>query len=133
MRLVAFILLLGICGCAPLPPLCIPPGQAMVTVDMLFGRKIGGRLAVSEEAFREFTAREITPRFPDGLTIIDADGQWRAHPGSAIIREPSKLVMISFHDDPQRRVSINEISDAYKRAFRQQSVLSIVRTACVSF
>ena len=38
--------------------------------DLLFGRKIGGQGIVGEGAWRRFVAREITPRFPDGLTIL---------------------------------------------------------------
>lgn len=101
--------------------------------ELMFGRDIGHHLGVSEIAWARFVAREITPRFPDGLTITDAYGQWRERPNGRIVREPSKLVVIVLpgHDDDQAR--LDAIVNAYKREFRQQSVGVIVQSACVSF
>lgn len=105
----------------------------MISAEMLFGRKIGDRVGVSEADFAAFAAREITPRFPDGLTIIDARGQYRDAGRERLIREPSKLVLITFRSDPQKRAALGEIAEAYKTAFRQQSVLTTVRETCASF
>lgn len=120
-------------GCASLPGICVAPAQPMVSAEMLFGRKIGDRVGVSEADFARFAAREITPRFPDGLTIIDARGQYRDTERGRLIREPSKLVLLTFRDDPQKRVALSEIAEAYKTAFKQQSVLTTVRETCASF
>jgi hypothetical protein len=46
---------------------CIPGTADTLVVELLFGRNIGGRLGVSEKAFRRFVDREVTPRFPNGL------------------------------------------------------------------
>lgn len=105
----------------------------MVSAELLFGRNIGDRLGVSEADFTRFAAREITPRFPDGLTIIDARGQYRDTERARLIREPSKLVLVTFRDDPQKRLALKEIAEAYKVAFKQQSVLTTVRETCASF
>lgn len=104
-----------------------------MTAELIFGRNIGGRLGVSEAAFAQFLAREITPRFPDGLTVVDARGQWRDAERGTAVREPSKLVLLTFRDDSEKREGLVKIADAYKRQFRQQSVLTSVRTSCVSF
>lgn len=101
--------------------------------DLLFGRKIGGQGVVSEGAWRRFVAREITPRFPDGLTILDGRGQWREPATKRIIREPSSVVMIAMPGNAEDYDRLNQIAEAYKRQFRQQSVGIIVRPACVSF
>lgn len=105
----------------------------MISAEMLFGRNIGERLGVSESDFASFAAREITPRFPDGLTIIDARGQYRDAGSGRLIREPSKLVLITFRDDPQNRAALGAITNADKTTFRQQSVLVTVRETCASF
>lgn len=105
----------------------------MATAELLFGRNVGPRVGVSEAAFASFVAAEITPRFPDGLTVIDAKGQWRDSERGGIVREPSKIVQIIFADDVIKRADLDAIADAYKRAFRQQSVLTSVRSACVRF
>ena len=120
-------------ACTVLPQACVPPAESMITAELLFGRKIGDRVGVSEAAFAAFVAREITPRFPDGLTVVDAKGQWRDSERGGIVREPSKLVLLTFRDDPARRESLGAIAEAYKRQFRQQSVLTSVRASCVSF
>jgi hypothetical protein len=129
----ALLVLLGLPGCASLPPACLPPAKLMASAELLFGRNIGDRLAVSDAAFATFTAAEITPRFPEGLTVLDAKGQWRDAERGRLVREPSKLVLISFDDDASKRAALTAIADAYKRKFRQQSVLTSVRSACVSF
>jgi hypothetical protein len=120
-------------GCATLPPLACGSGQeAMLTAELLFGRKIGERLGVSEAAFRRFIGEEVTPRFPDGLTVLDASGQYRDSSGR-LIREPSKLLLIVLKDEPEGRARLAAIAQAYKSRFHQQSVGTILRPTCVSF
>ena len=131
-RVLVALALIGLPGCASLPPICTSPAQPMVSAEILFGRNIGDRLGVSEAAFAQFTASEITPRFPDGLTIIDARGQYRDG-GGRLIREPSKVVLITFRDDAQRLTDLVAIADAYKARFSQQSVLTTVRNTCATF
>ena len=120
-------------ACMMLPQACAPPAESMVTAELLFGRNIGDRLGVSDAAFADFLAREITPRFPDGLTVVDARGQWRDSERGRIVREPSKLVLLIFRDDATKRENLSTIVEAYKNRFRQQSVLSSLRTSCVTF
>ena len=105
----------------------------MVHAELLFGRNIGDRLGVSETAFRRFTGKEITPRFPDGLTVIDARGQYREAANGRLMREPSKLVLIVFADDSNKRAALEAIASAYKAQFSQQSVLTTVRDTCARF
>src|SRR5215831_18665015 len=78
---------------------CSAPQQAMQQIELMFGRNIGGRLGVSETAWSRFLAREVTPRFPDGLTVVDASSQWRDKERGALVREPSKLVTIVTAED----------------------------------
>lgn len=121
-------------GCASLPPQTCRPGQeAMLTAELLFGRKIGERLGVSETAFRRFVDEEVTPRFPDGLTVLEASGQYRDTASGALIREPSKLLLIALKDEQEGRARLAAVAQAYKTRFQQQSVGTILRPACVSF
>src|SRR5258707_8051902 len=66
---------------------CDAPQRPMQQIELMFGRSIAGHLRVGEAAWSRFLAREITPRFPDGLTVLDAAGQWpgprRGRPGRA--------------------------------------------------
>lgn len=101
--------------------------------ELIFGRSIGGRAGVSDEQWLSFVDNEITPRFPDGLTVFEAAGQWWDKASRRIIREPSKIVLIVLPGNPEDLARLNEIAEAYKRNFGQQSVGVIVRPACVAF
>jgi uncharacterized protein DUF3574 len=101
--------------------------------ELMFGRKIGDRIGVSEGEWGRFVDREITPRFPAGLTVFNAAGQWRDKDSNKIVREPSKIVQIVLPGDDGEFSRLNEIAEAYKTRFKQQSVGVIVRPACVSF
>ena len=107
-------------------------GQRSTEVaQLLFGRNIGNRFGVSESAWSRFVDREIVPRFPDGMTVFDATGRYRL--ANRVARERSKIVEIALPGTPEDMVRLNEIVEAYKSRFKQQSVGLIVRPACVSF
>ncbi len=115
------------------PPLVCPAGQTRATTaELVFGRNVGDRLGVSDEDWKRFIDEDVTPRFPDGLSVLDVQGQWRA-PGGPIVREPSKIVYLVLDGGPDDPAKIAGIREAYKRRFHQQSVLLISRLACVAF
>jgi hypothetical protein len=107
--------------------------KSQQVAELLFGRKIGDRIAVSEAKWAGFVDREITPRFPDGVTVFNITGQWRDADRNRIVREPGKLVMIVLPGKDDDLERLNQVTAAYKRRFRQQSVGVILRPACVSF
>jgi hypothetical protein len=101
--------------------------------ELLFGRNIGNRIGVSEAAWTRFVAREMTPRFPDGLTTVDATGQWRDTKTGKVVREPSKRVEIVLPGAGDDEAKLDAIVAAYKKQFHQQAVGVVVRPACVAF
>lgn len=113
-------------------PPCPTGTERYAEYRLFFGRSRGGVEVVTDAAWRTFLAEEITPRFPDGLTVTDAAGQWRG-PSGSIERERAKvlLVLAAPGDEGMRRTG--EIAAAYKRAFGQGSVLRVVGSACASF
>jgi Protein of unknown function (DUF3574) len=102
-------------------------------VELMFGRKIADRIAVTEDEWARFVDQEITPRFPDGLTVFSAAGHRRDQSSNRMLREPSKVVMIVLPGKAEDLAQVNEIAQAYKTRFKQQSVGVILRPACVSF
>lgn len=100
---------------------------------MFFGRNIGDTLGVSEADWAGFLASEVTPRFPDGLTVLDAQGQWRDSDTGAIVQEPAKMLVLIMDDEVADRASVAAISQAYKTRFQQQGVAVMIERACVSF
>jgi hypothetical protein len=107
---------------------CTGTQKPWVVADLLFGRT-----HVSETSWARFLATEVTPRFPDGFTVIDAKGQWRQSGDEKISRERSKLLMIAMPPSADNDERLQKIIEAYKTRFKQQSVGLIVRPACVSF
>jgi hypothetical protein len=101
--------------------------------ELLFGRDIGHELGVSDAAWSRFVAGEMTPRFPDGLTVTDVLGQWRDPSRGAVVRERSKHVEIVLPGNADDEDRLDAVAAAYKRRFHQQSVAIIIRPACVSF
>lgn len=111
--------------------------QPFVRTELYFGlSKPDGE--VTEEAFQNFVDTEVTPRFPHGLTVLDGKGQFRDVSGNRIA-EASKLLILlyPFQDtagaafEPFREVEA--IRTAYKKAFRQESVLRADEPSCLSF
>jgi hypothetical protein len=121
-------------GCAALgAPGCGPDGQPEMVAELVFGRNIGDSLGVSEVDWNRFLEEEVTPRFPDGLTVMSADGQWRDTERGTIVQEPSKVLVLVLGDEAKDKPRVAEIATAYKQRFKQQSVLTMLRPACVSF
>ena len=110
---------------------CLGGQRPTQVAELMFGRNIGRRIGVSEGDFGRFVDREIMSRFPNGLTVFNAAGQWREQ--AKIVREPSKVVQIVLPGQVDDTARLNEIVEAYKTRFKQQSVVMIVRPACVSF
>jgi hypothetical protein len=123
----------GALGAGAQTPACHAGQMPREVAELLFGRKIGDRLGVSAAQWGRFVDREISPRFPDGLTVFDARGQWRDSARKTIVHEPSKVVEIVLPGKPDDGDRLAAIAQAYKSAFRQQSVGIVIRGACVSF
>jgi hypothetical protein len=130
----ALILALALAGGADAQVLdCLGGQRPSQVAELMFGRNIGRRLAVNEADWSRFVDREIISRFPSGLTMFNAAGEWRDGASNKIIREPSKVVQIVLPGQAEDTARLNEIVAAYKQRFKQQSVVMIVRPACVSF
>jgi hypothetical protein len=112
---------------------CRGAQQPKRVAELLFGRGTANRRGVSETAWERFVAQELTPRFPEGLTITAAVGQWRDPATGTIGREQSERVEIVLPGKADEDARLDAIVKAYERQFHQRSVVVIVRPACVSF
>jgi hypothetical protein len=88
---------------------------------------------VTDDEFRAFLDEIITPRFPNGLTVLSGSGQFRGSSG-IIMREGAIYVILLYPAGPkQNRVYIEEIRESYKKTFAQESVLRVDSESCVYF
>jgi hypothetical protein len=110
---------------------CPAAAAAMHRLELVFGmgRKDGGE--VSEVEWRAFLDSEVTPKFPDGLTVLTGYGQWREGKGS-LVKETSRLLLI-WYPGSTGDARIEAIRAAYKSRFGQESVLRAEGRSCVSF
>jgi hypothetical protein len=101
-------------------------------LELLFGLGLHGGGEVSEEEWRTFLQAEVTPRFPDGLTVLAGYGQWRGRSGE-VGREPSRVLVIWHRRGAGGEADVEAIRQAYKTQFGQESVMRVDGASCVSF
>jgi len=108
-------------------------GKMLARTELIFGLSQAKGGSLSEQTFQHFVDTEITPRFPAGLTVLAAKGQFRASTGGTIIQEASKVVLLLYPFSNKSNQAIEQIRKAYKNSFQQMSVLRIDGRSCVSF
>ncbi|MEV0222500.1 DUF3574 domain-containing protein [Streptomyces sp. NPDC050704] len=99
-------------------------GEAYVETRLFFGtERPDGGPAVTDRQFLAFVDRQVTPAFPDGLTVQDGRGQWRDTHGT-IERERSYELILLYPAGRARAADpgIERIRNAYKKEFGQESV-----------
>jgi hypothetical protein len=134
-RALALALLLGACAAGPPAPAACPAGTQPATIaEAFFGRSAAGREVVGDADWARFMDEVVTPAFPDGLSVLDAAGQWRGRGGS-IARERSKLLVVAMPgaDAAQASARMEPVRAAYRERFRQESVMLAVSGGCVGF
>ena len=108
---------------------CATPLKPALEVNLYFGRDIGAGGEVSEAQWSEFVAVEVTPRFPDGLSILNVSGQSR-NSKNETLRERTKLLVVVVFDAPAHSAKVEAIVEAYKKRFSQQAVFRIEKPVC---
>lgn len=104
--------------------------------ELYFGMDIPGGGTVSEDDWSKFLNDTVTPRFPDGITVVESLGQYKDKSGT-IVKEKSRMLILLYPkslrktNDPK----IEEIREAYKKTFKQESVMRVdlPQTVMVSF
>lgn len=66
--------------------------------ELYFGLSGSGGKTISEAQWQLFLSRVITPRFHEGLTVVNANGQYLNSSGK-LIRENTKLVILVYQSD----------------------------------
>lgn len=118
---------LGITACAHR----IEVKSSLVEDDLYFGLSTS-QGPVTPTQWDHFLSKEVTPRFPDGLTVLDAKGQWRNAKG-IIGKEPTKILILIHPDNTTEDQAIQVLIDVYKKEFHQESVMRVKSHPRVSF
>ena len=90
----------------------------MQRLELTMGRDIPDNGTVTDHMMDDFIRREIMPHFEYG-TFIDGEGLWKGQ------REQTKIFYLERADSEvdEHMLSLNCIAAAYKKQFRQDSVL----------
>ena len=107
-------------------------GEFFARTELLFGLSRSGGPDITEQEFADFVDAKVTPRFPNGLTVLSGNGQFRDSSGT-IVEEGSKLLILLYPFNVQDSKQVDEIRRDYKELFQQESVLRIDELSCVSF
>lgn len=112
-------------------PECIT-GSPMTQTTLYFGlsRSIG--VDISADEWEDFIDNDVTPRFREGLTILDAKGQWLGNDGN-VVHEASKVLILLHNIDMSKNSKIEALRKIYTSRFNQDSVMRVDKTICVSF
>lgn len=108
-------------------PIPVDPSKGatpFARTELFFGTGKPDGSAVTDEEFRAFLDNQITPRFPDGLTLVKGDGQFRNSEG-VIIKEESFILILLYPVETFKDSSkgIESIRQCYRTTFQQESVL----------
>ncbi len=131
----AALCLLFTVGCAVGGDFECPDGMnTFIELNVYFGQEKGDGGTVSEEAWQTFLSDTVTPRFPDGLTVLDARGQWLDTGEGRLYRESTKVLNVLVPADVSEAGvgAVREISDIYKERFDQQVVFHTALPACAA-
>lgn len=128
MRAGALVLaVLGLAGCASQPKMACPAGQAQLRTAQIF---LGAKVKMNEIDLRRFVDKEVAPRFPDGVTVVDGGGQWKGD-DNRLIREAAKVVLIVLPTKGDPAAEVEAVQTAYRTRFKQESVVVLPPPACV--
>jgi hypothetical protein len=107
--------------------------EVWARTELYFGTNKPDNTEVTDTQFQNFIDNEVTPRFPDGLTLLTGNGQFRNSAG-VLIREKSHILILFYPvQTKDANKKIQDIRGAYKSYFAQESVLRADSLSLISF
>jgi len=101
--------------------------QLRTTLYFGLGRPKG---TVSELEWQIFLRDEVTPRFPQGLTVWEAEGQWLSQGG--IGHERTKVLLLVHPETAGAQEAVQTVIARYRKRFEQESVLWETARVCAA-
>lgn len=111
---------------------CEGGDTALVRDVLYFGRNRPDGGTVTDAEWHAFLDEVVTPRFPAGLTVVEASGQWKGQSGQ-VEREQAEVLTLLHSGDVATRRAVEEVAAEYKRRFHQEAVLRERTLACTHF
>ena len=95
---------------------------------MYFGLDRKKGLPISNVEFGEFLDERVTPKFPDGLTVLNGYGQWRVLGSYKPEGEACKILILVVEtwENAEVQRKVYDIRNSYGDNYGQESVLVTV-------
>ena len=122
LRILLLTLAIAWTGCSALPGNKSPLSEKteptrLIRTELYYG-------AIPLPAWNKYLAEVVTPRFPDGLSWFDLNGQWLGRSGK-VSRLPSRVLVILHEPSLDKDRKVDEARKAFTTQFDQQSVLRV--------
>ncbi|QCX75903.1 hypothetical protein C9F11_11115 [Streptomyces sp. YIM 121038] len=116
-------------------PTAAERGKPFVETRLFFGtERPDGGPDVTDKQFMKFIDTEVTPGFPDGLTVQQGRGQWKDSNGKIERERSYELILLYPTADAKKNDKlIEEIRSDYEKKFAQDSVGRLDDRARVDF
>lgn len=90
---------------------------------------------IPETDWQTFVDTCVSPRFPDGLTVLSGAGQWKNQNSNLIDKEPSRVLVLLYprKDLKIKSEQIKIIQKNFCTRFEQQAVMRVDTRAKVEF
>ena len=104
-----------------------------VETNLYFGLSKDDGTIIQDTAWNTFVENNIAVTFYKGFTVLTTEGRWLDEKSGKIYAEPSHMVISVNKMDHQLSLHIDNLRNAYKKMFQQQSVLRVDKKAKISF
>jgi hypothetical protein len=118
-------------ACSALSRPSCSEGEQLSVQDMLYFGTASPIGIISPDKWSEFLKLTVTPRFPQGFSVWQGNGQWRSADGT-LRHELSYILSLVHPDNDFSEKAVQEIIAQYKSQFRQEAVLRVRFPACLS-
>jgi hypothetical protein len=111
---------------------CGTASSAQIKTTLYFGMNAIPTGVITELEWQVYLRDEVTRRFPAGLTVWDANGQWKSPNSGRIDQERSKVLLLVHPDSADARRGVQELIDTWRKQFQHEAVLWESSRVCVS-
>lgn len=92
-----------------------------VETTLYFGLSKPDGTLIADSSWRRFEREEILPLFPEGFTVLSAQGVWKGSTG--LVEESSRVVVFVHPENELLSDRIDSLRKRYQQQFQQDAVL----------
>ena len=105
----------------------------MQIYTLYFGQSVRDRAPVTDQEWRDFRNRVITPALPNGYTVSVGQGAWMNPRTHVTTAEATKVLVVTMPEASGSLTVINGIRSSWQHRFHQYVVGMTVQSGCGSF